>query len=41
MPVKEIKSAKPAAPDDVKKLRRTVEDIIQTVGAGGDKAIAQ
>jgi sulfopropanediol 3-dehydrogenase len=41
MPVTEIKRAKPAAPDDVKKLRRTVEDIIQTVGAGGDKAIAQ
>ena len=40
MQVKEIKSATPAAPDDVKKLQRTVEDIIQTVRAGGDEAIA-
>ena len=41
MDVKEIKSARPVTPDDVKVLRRTVEDIIQAVGAGGDEAIAQ
>ena len=41
MHVKDIKSAKPAAPDDVKKLQRTVEEIIQTVRADGDEAIAQ
>lgn len=41
MDVKEIKSARPVTPDDVKVLRRTVEDIIQAVGTGGDEAIAQ
>lgn len=41
MNVKDIKRAKPAAPDDVKKLQRTVEEIIQTVRAGGDGAIAE
>ena len=39
--MKEIKSAKAVAPDDVTLLRRTVEDIIQAVGANGDKAVAQ
>jgi len=39
--VKEIKSAKAVTPDDVKLLRRTVEDIIQTVSDKGDNAVAQ
>lgn len=39
--MKEIKSARAVAPDNVKQLRRTVEEIIATVGAGGDEAVAQ
>ena len=40
MDVKTLKSPKPVAPADVKKLRQTVEDILDRVKQEGDEAIA-